>query len=1480
MEYARNPDDNDVDNVNNRKAGSHNMKITQTTIASEESEPKHCNYFHPAINDWFNASFDFVTPAQSGAWPSIVARQNTLLAAPTGSGKTLAAFLAGLDQLVNEGLKHGLPDETRILYISPLKALSNDIQKNLEQPLAGINAALKEKEHAPVSITTWVRTGDTPQSERQKAVKCPPHIVVTTPETAYLLLGSASGRNLLKTVRTVIVDEIHALASNKRGAHLSVTLARLDALVPHKITRIGLSATQKPLSRVAEYLVGPNQPCHIVDGGHTRERELKLLVPPSPLDAIMSNEAWEEVYDQLTELIEAHRTTLVFVNTRRLAERLAKNLSKRLSDEVVTSHHGSLAKEHRLRAEQRLKSGQLRCLVATASLELGIDIGDVDLVCQMGSPKSIATFLQRVGRSGHGVGRIPKGVLFPASRDDLLECTALLKAIADGKLDEISVCELALDALAQQVVAEVAAKEEIDLKALYHIVTQAYPYRALSEKDFEDVVTMLAEGFSTRRGRQSAYLHYDRLNQKLRPRKGARLIAATNAGTIPDHFDYDVILSPEGHKVGTLNEDFAFESLPGDIFQLGNTSYRILKVEQRQGKLFVADAHGEPPTLPFWFGEAPGRSDELSIAVSDLRDQMDKLLADEANDGQAKAQQWLVEACQISKDAALQLTHYLAAAKAALGHVPSQSKVVVERFFDDTGDMHYVIHSPYGSRLNRAWGLALRKKFCRRFNFELQAAALEDSIILSLSVSHSFPILEPIGYVKSVNAQETLTQAMLDAPLFATHWRWVATTALAVRRTFNGKKSPPYFQRNNAEDLIALLFPDQIACAENIAGQREVPDHPLVTQTINDCLHDVMDINGLVQVLAAIHDKKIEVIGKDLHTPSPLSQEVITAKPYAFLDDAPAEERRVLAIKSKSFLDPQNVSDLSIIDPAAITRITEEILPLHRSRDELHDTLIVFGFLQDQELTENDKDFLKRLTAENRASRIALTDQTLWVASERLHEFQALALPLSEKQKGIIEQLKQTPPEREVAICELIRSRLEGLGPVTVLELANPLGLASREVDLALLALEGEGFAVRGQFDPRVEAEQWCERRILARIHRATVQGLRKAIAPVSSQTLMQFLCDWHHLSEQKSGFDGLAEVANQLEGYAAAAGTWESAILPARIDRYQSHDLDALCHSGEMTWLRILRKNQISQDKRSQLISQSPISLVQRDSVIFWQLEQDNETQEQPALSSAAKQVVEILQTRGACFYSDLLAQTKLLPSQLENTISELVSKAYISSDNFEGLRALITPAKTSTRSRRSRFAPRAGSRFDLAGRWSLVPPPLELSDSEASEFQEEKLLYIAHTLLRRYGVVFRRLLERESHLPPWRDLLRVFWRLEAQGEIRGGRFVSGFAGEQFALPEALEALRKTAKSDASKQAFVLSASDPLNLIGIILPGEKIPANSNQQILIVNGLAIATEYKGVVTALGKDKEPELEAHRDLFLRAKVRKKYRAYSSF
>ncbi|SFF53418.1 ATP dependent helicase, Lhr family [Fontimonas thermophila] len=1373
--------------------------------------------FHPAVAGWFTDTFGAPTAVQRQTW-AVTAHhhRDVLIAAPTGSGKTLAAFLAAINDLVVEGLTRGLDDTVHVVYVSPLRALSHDIQKNLQMPLAGIRERVRAMGLGDLPIRTAVRTGDTDARERARMRRAAPHILVTTPESLFILLTSDAGRAMLKTTRSVIIDELHALAGNKRGAHLMLSLERLDAHCTRPPVRIGLSATQKPIETMAQLLTGAHErQCTIVDVGHRRECDIALELPRSPLTAVMATEVWNEIYDRLAELVNAHRTTLIFVNQRRLAERVARHLAERIGEEYVTAHHGSLAREHRLRAEQRLKSGALKALVATASLELGIDIGEVDLVVQLGSPRSINAFVQRIGRAGHAVGATPKGRLFPLSLDDLAECTALLDCVRRGELDHLHVPAGPLDVLAQQVVAEVACREW-RLEDLYARIVRALPYRTLTLERFEWLVHMLADGYSTRRGRRGALLHYDAVNRRLRARRGAKLVAVTNAGTIPDQFDYDVVLAPEELRIGTLNEDFAFESLPGDIVQLGNTSYRILKVET--GRVIVEDAKGQPPNMPFWFGEAPGRSDALSATVSRLRAGAQRTLAT----GIEACTQWLQTDYALAPEAADQLARYFNAAYAALGGLPTQEMIYFERFFDEVGDTHLVIHAPLGSRIMRAWGLALRKRFCRQFDFELQAAALDDSLLLSLGPTHSFALDEVARYLHSHSVHDLLVQAVLQAPMFPTRWRWVASVALAVARNRNGKRVPPQFQRSDAEDLLTHAFPDAVACQDNQPGDREIPDHPLIRQALDDCLHDVMDEAGLLALLRRIEAGTARIVCRDLTAPSVLAESIIHARPYAFLDDGAAEERRALAVRTRGIDALQDARDLGRLDAEAIARVQSELYPDPASADELHEVLVVHGFLTDAEIRPWAH-WCDPLLAARRIVRIG----SVWGAPERLHELRAV-LPDAEIY-GDAPMLKPLV-HRDDALRELLRSRMDVHGPVTAHELGAPLGLSGSEIETALIALERQGAIMRGDFTGNGHI-QWCERRRLARIHRYTRDKRRAEFEPVPPVAFMRFLLEWHGMlpGTQREGPVALETVLAQLEGFAVAAAAWETEVLPARLPGYDPTWLDQLCASGRVLWQRL---GGTSDGSRSAPVRTTPIVLLLREHAAYWQ----TEAQDTPPLSPGAQAVLDVLRAQGASFFVDLVADSGLLRSQVETALGELVGHGLVTSDGFAGLRALIAPAEIKARRLRRGGVRAAFASLESAGRWSLVRPRRATAQTEAPDADGE---HAVRVLLRRYGVIFRRLIEREPRLPPWRDLLYVLRRLEARGEIRGGRFVSGFAGEQFALPEAAAALRRH-RDNADETLIVVAGCDPLNLTGTVLAGERVPALPGHRVLLRGGMPVA----------------------------------------
>ena len=1402
--------------------------------------------FHPIVQRWFTSTIGQPTVTQLRGWESISDGRHTLIAAPTGSGKTLAAFLTALDELTREGLDAPLPDEVRVVYVSPLKALSADIHKNLAEPRLGI-ATLAEAAGVSIPrITAAVRTGDTTASARAGMLRTPPHILVTTPESLYLLLTSERSRQMLVTARTVIVDEIHAVIGTRRGAHLALSLERLEHAAGRTLQRIGLSATQKPIEEVGRYLVGTHgEPCTIVDSGHRRAMDIALELPLSPLEAVTANEVWEEYYDRLAALVGAHKTTIVFVNTRRMAERLARHLSERLGEDAVTAHHGSLSKDTRLAAEGRLKNGALRALVATASLELGIDIGHVDLVCQVGSPHRIATLLQRVGRSGHSIDGHPKGRVFPTSRDDLIECAALLRSVARGELDAIVSHETPLDVLAQQIVAETACEPRGE-DDLYALTTRAWPYRSLSRPEFDAVVKMSAEGFSTRRGRRAALVHRDEVNRVVRGRRGSRLLAQTSGGAIPEIADFRVILDPEDTPIGTLNEDFAIESNAGDVFQLGNASWRILQVTS--GTVRVADAHGAPPNIPFWLGEAPARSNELSRAVSDLRAEIDRRL----DDGVDAAETWLTAETGLGSEAARQAIAYLNDGRRVLGVIPSQQTIVLERFFDESGGMQLVLHAPFGSRVTKAWGLALRKRFCRQFNFELQAAATEDGLMLSLGPQHSFPLADVFRYLHPETTRDVLVQALLDAPVFETRWRWNATLSLAVPRHRGARKVAPQVQRMLATDLLASVFPDAAACLENIPGDREVPDHPLVNQTIRDCLEEAMDLAALNDVLARIHRGELTLVARDTPEPSVFAHEILGARPYAFLDDAPLEERRSRAVQTRRPSDAAT-DTLGALDLAAIDRVRDETRPDPRDPDELHDTLVTIGLLLDRDLDAQALEFLPALATAGRACRVRQGEWSAIVAAERLSELLAIHPEVT------LEPHISPPPtrsiawERATALAELVRGRCCIVGPTTTAALAADFAVEPGDIEHAVLALESDGVILRGRFSPGVgqgrprdsprggpgdevprSSLEWCDRALLSRIHRYTLNRLRAEIEPVTPADFMRFLFKWQHLDtpDRLTGLDGLREVLGGLDGFELPAAAWERAVLPSRLTDYDPSALDMLCLTGEVAWAR-LSPRPVELTDPARLTPATPIALFSREHAAAWQRLQPARDGAVDTITASARTLIDCLNDRGPSFFHDLRLRTGLDVDDARLALGSLVAAGLVASDGFSGLRALqVNVAGRETVHMR-------GANF--AGRWAvLAPPPDEVTREQAIDAH-------AWVLLRRYGVIFRRVLTREVIAPPWRELTRIYRRLEARGEIRGGRFVSGMSGEQFALPRAVERLREVRRSRPDDKVIVISTADPMNLAGIVTAGDRVRAAARNRIAYRNGVPLAVMEGTVV---------------------------------
>lgn len=1617
--------------------------------------------FHELVAGWFRDRFGAPTEPQRAGWPRIHAGEDVLIAAPTGSGKTLAAFLAALDDLVRRGLERPL-EGTQILYISPLKALSNDVHRNLEAPLAELKAYAAARGERFPEITVATRTGDTPMAERARLAKHPPHILVTTPESLFILLTSQSGRAALGGLRTVIVDEIHAIAGDKRGAHLAISLERLDRLVTQtrgaKPVRVGLSATQRPIERIARMLVGTRRAMpFIADAGHRREIDLAIEISDDELAAIASNEQFGRIYDRIAELVVQHQSTIVFVNTRRLVERVAAALEQRLGEENVVAHHGSMSRQLRLAAEQKLKYGRVKCAVATASLELGIDVGAVDLVVQLGSPRSIATLLQRVGRSGHTLGATPKGRMFALTRDQLVECAALVRGVRRGNLDAIGIRDAPLDILAQQIVA-MASAEELPEAELAELIRGATPYADLADDKLEQILAMISEGVSDRRGRTGAHVHRDRVAGKLKGRRGARLAAITSGGAIPDMNLYQVVQWPEELQVGTLDEDFAIESSAGDIFQLGNTAWKIRRIEA--GRVLVEDAHGQPPTIPFWVGEGPARTRELSDEVSDLRREIDQRLDRDEVDTVA---QWLVDEVSMSMRAAQQLVAYLVAGRLALGVLPRNDVLVAERFFDEGGGMQLIIHAPLGGRINRAWGLALRKKFCRTFDFELQAAATDDGIVISLGQPHSFALETVFGFVQSKSALDTLIQALLDRPMFEIRWRWNVTRSLVVLRRRAGKKVPPHLIKMRAADTLSVVFPQAQACPENLPGSlpgmpgdREIPDHPLVFETIRDCLVEAMDVEGYQSLIDKLEAGEIRIVARDTVEPSPLSHEMINANPYAYLDDAPLEERRTRAVTLRRGLPTvsgaANDDQIGALDEAAIAAATEEVAPVVRDADELHDALLGLWLVPEPmgiAMEHRAVDWFEALAAAGRGVRLTWEcegiEHAAWCATEKLGAVRCLL-----GEDVACAPLVPTPAwaaysqPREVAVGKLVGAHLDHRGPVSTRALAAELGLKLADVIDAVLVLEGDGSILRGRFtsgqpittstsreamtaafdSSALHDTEWCNRRVLARIHRMTLAKLRREIEPVSAAALQRFLLRWQRVAKNRQliGADGLAQIVEQLQGFETASGAWEREILPSRICNYDPAWLDQMCLAGHLVWCRLSPRKSIvdeegpevandeaperklrkarggkkessgeRRDKKlvaplrelfgesydlaeagaeaarlaggskaeiaaaatralgpqipiraAEVITQlvtatamlknsddevllddaqvgiemkdgvgtvqplarpstsskwtaatervrripptpippperqvvrpvnmrvapsrsAPLSLMLRRDVAWLRAAAAIEQGEAAVLGDGAQRVRAHLAQFGASFLPDLCAAIDLPPDEIEDALWELVGAGLATADGFASLRVLVDRKRgevkslfdkrsTSTEAPvrkwadairkvrthdRSRPGHALRSLPTAAGRWSLLPPTTsDQIDADAT----------ARQLLLRYGVVFRDLITRESSLPPWRDILVALRRLEARGEIRGGRFVNGFVGEQFALSEALDELRAVRHPSVAPDVCKVAATDPLNLVGVLSPGPRVPAVVGNAVLYVDGQAVASLEAG-----------------------------------
>ena len=1400
--------------------------------------------FHPAVRAWFGERFpDGPTPPQAGAWPHIAARKDTLVAAPTGSGKTLSAFLVAIDRLYKAHDRGEATDGVaRVVYVSPLKALAHDIAENLERPLLEIAAIAKAMGTSAPTIRVGVRSGDTPTSARAAMVKKPPAFIVTTPESLYLMCTSSKARAALSTVDTVIVDEIHSLARDKRGSHLSLTLERLEHVCTTdgagRPVRIGLSATQKPISTVADLLVGARTgsngtaDCVVVDNGHVRELDLDLIIPPSEMEAIAPAEQMGEILDQIAELVLAHTTTIVFVNTRRMAERISHELGERLAEvdedaeANVVAHHGSLSKDRRLLVEQRLRAGDLKALVATASLELGIDVGPVDLVCQLGSPRNIATFLQRVGRANHNRYGVPKGRLFPQTRDDLVECCALLTAVHSGRLDALMPPVAPLDILIQQLVAEVSAGEW-DVDDLFELFTKSGPYRELSRDDFDQCLDVAAHGVQTGRGVRSHWLHHDDVNGHVRGRRGARMAALTSGGAIPELGDYRVLLDPDDIFIGSVNEDWATESMPGDIFTLGTHSWRIRRIEP--GVVRVVDAEGLPPTIPVWFGEAPGRTVELSEEVCHIRREVEERLRRGDADG---ARTWLMGAAGIDSEPCLQVVRYLAASLAILGTLPTRDRLVIERFFDETGGMQLIVHSPHGARLNRAFGLALRKKFCKNFDFELQAAASDDAVCLSLGPQHSFPLADVAGFLKSASVEATLTNAVLvpPSPMFLSRWRWNLNRSLLVLRWKGGRKNPPPIQRMEADDVMAALFPLAAACQENVSGPVELPDHVIVRQTMDDTLREAMDLDGLRALVERLEAGTIEVITVDSTEPSPLCHELLVGKAFTFLDDAEGIDRRSRAVPLRRGL-PVDLSEIGALTHDSVAVVAEQVVADPRDADELFELL---ESLVVSPAVDAWRMWFDELVATRRAvARYGTTE--MWAVTTDMTAAAALRPDLWPAIETVAE-------DRERALLTALRGRLDLVAMTTATDLARELGVDRSSIDFTLIGLENEGFAIRVEkptnpdHDSPAEkqpGEWWSSRRLLARMHRYSQKGKRARVETATAQDFMSFLFDWQSLApgSQKSGVEGLTTVVAQLQGFHAAAGAWESSLLTHRLTDFRPEVLDQRSLAGDITWARLVSATGSAQPTTTRA---TPITLALRSDLGWLRSaagQPSHEAREELDEGTPAAVVYELLATSGARFHHELIASTGLAVGEVEKALWELVWRGHIHADSFHAIRSLLDARTRSNEPKRATRGLRRGTavRHGGEGRWTLL---VEEVEAEADELAEA----VAEQLLARWGVVFHTLVAREQLAIPWREVLWALRRLEARGLILGGRFVAGFSGEQYATREAAERLDRFRREPRSGVEVTVNACDPANLTGIITPGERVRSVQTQFVTYVDG--------------------------------------------
>ncbi len=1382
--------------------------------------------FTPLVRDWFAAAFEAPTPAQTQAWPAIATGENVLISAPTGSGKTLAAFLWGLDRFVAAAAAGDVEHRTRLVYVSPLKALSYDVERNLRAPLRGLGLG--------EAVRVAIRTGDTPARERAAMLRHPPDILITTPESLYLMLTSQA-REILTDVEAVILDEIHAVAATKRGAHLALTVERLEAqLGDRPLQRIGLSATQRPLEEVARFMVGPTRRATIVDVGATRPLDLEIRVPVEsmvepdqgvdrdPLEPVVGGEAtrrsiWPAIYPQLLELVRTHRSTIIFVNSRRAAERLALRLNELAAAggdapepgeaapaEIARAHHGSLAREERTAIEELLKAGELPCLVATSSLELGIDMGAVDLVIQVESPKSVARGLQRIGRSGHGVGATSKGRIFPKFRADLLECAVVVRSMREGRIEPTVVPRNALDVLAQQIVAIASSAESVSVDDLFALVTRTYSYSELRRELLENVLDMLDGRYpSSEFGELRPRIAWDRLAGTIRARKGAQKLAVVNAGTIPDRGLFAVTL-PDGRRVGELDEEMVYEARPGQTFLLGATAWRIEEIGR--DRVIVTPAPGAPGAVPFWRGDSVGRPKELGEAIGAF-----------SRWALSQPVEVLERDYDLDPLAARNLLDFLGEQQAATGVIPSDRTIVIERFRDEIGDWRLCVLSPFGGRIHAAWGLALSARIRERYGLESDAIWSDDGIIVHLPDTDEPPSAELV-LPEPEELEELVVAELGSSALFGARFRENASRALLIPRAYPGRRTPLWQQRLKAQTLLEVA--------------RRYPDFPIILETYRECLRDVLDLAGLEWLLRSLARREISLVEVETPTASPFASSLLFdyVATYMYEGDAPNAERRAAALSLdrellRELLGQEELRDL--IDAGALAALEADLSrrsPTRQasSRDELHDVLRTLGDLTAAEVRERVLDaldadaMLAELVRERRAVAVRVAREQRYIAAQDagLYRDALGVMPPS----GLPDAFLEDVPD---ALRELAARHARASGPFTTAELSVRYGV---DMSSALRELEAGGQLVRGELrptsDPRARPgeREWCDPEVLRRLRRASLAVLRREIEPAERRALAVFLPSWQGVDRHAAagaGVERLREILVPLQGLALPAELWERAVLPRRVGAYSTSWLDQLCAAGEIVWV-------------------GAGAIARRSGRVALYFRDDAPAIGPPAaaakLEAPAEREHELIRERlraAPCFFGDLAAEIEAPIELLQEALWDLVWTGEITNDAWAPLRAprlALTRGGAGAATRYAnprsgrRFAPavrasRAQTRAPVQGRWSLVAP---LFTPAADPVARRRTL--AELLLERYGILTRELVLAEGVAGGFAALYDSLAQLETLGICRRGYFIEGLGGAQFALPGAVERLRAQRDVDQAP-ALVLAASDPAQPFGAALP-------------------------------------------------------------